>query len=204
MFEKFTTENADNFRQRYEGTFGFYRDGETNKRILTKLNYIRNDYCGFVDSRGVEYKLYPNSEKDIGFEFIPPRSDYYNTVDGAVLVKRVAARQFQRGLSSKNTAIYQLESRGLDAARVDFPMLNKIYLNPVAIRDAFAKKDSLPSVAISKQLALTEHTVYLFEKQIGTYAQKGTHFAFKLEEPDLWRTEINDALKSLHCTVEVA
>ena len=202
MFEKFLSANAADFRQRYEGTFGFYRD-ENGKRLLTKLSHIREDVCIFTDARDVEYRLNPNAEKNIGFEFIPPRAAFYNVVDGAALVCRVAARQFQRGLSSKNTGIYLLNGN-LRQQRVGFPMLTKIYLQAIPPRMAYANWNALPSVAITKQLACSEGRLYMFENVIGSYTKEGDHFKVALDEPDLWRTEIQDGFKSIGCTVEVS
>jgi hypothetical protein len=203
MFEKFLSANTGDFRQRYEGTFGFYRD-EKGKRLLTKLVAIRGDVCVFVDSKGIEYKLYPDAESDIGFEFIPPKAAYYNTTDGAVLVVRQAARQFQRGLSSKNTVIYTLKSALLQS-RVDFPMLEKIHLKAVTPREAYAQWEALPSVAISKQLACDKASASLFvyENKVGSFTKGKDHFQVLLNEPALWRTEVQDAFKSIGCTVGV-
>lgn len=203
MFEKFTTANAHDFRQRYEGTFGFFKGGD-GKRLLTKLSYIRQDVCAFVDSRGVEYKLYPNTEKDIGFEFIPPKASYHNTPDGAKLVQRIAARQFQRGLSGKNTAISWLNPT-LVPLRVDFTVLESIFLKAVDCKTAFANYDLLPSVALSGQIAINNvGEVYMYERRIGTYTKKGPHMVVKLESADLWRTEVADAVRASGGTVEVS
>jgi hypothetical protein len=202
MFEKFLTENAADFRQRYEGSFGFYRD-ENGKRMLSKLTSVGR-VCVFVDSRGVEYKLNPDSERNIGFEFLPPKASWYNVDEGAVLVRRVAARQFQRGLSSKNTNIYLLSDR-LREIKVDFPILEKIYLKSMTPQDAYRMWEKLPSVALSKQLALGKGgIVYLYENKIGTYAKKDSRLYVKLDEPSLWKTEVQDACRAVGCSVEVS
>lgn len=203
MFEKFTTANAGDFRQRYEGTFGFYR-GEDGKRLLTKLQYIRADVCSFVDSRGVEYKLFPNTEKNIGFEFIPPKAAYHNTPTGAKLVQRVAARQFQRGLSAKNTLIYWLKE-GLLQCNVSFAELDSIFMKAVDAQTAFKNFDNLPSVALSGQVALSKQgDVYMYEKKIGTFTKTGPRVVAKLESPSLWRTEVMDSIRAAGGVAEVS
>jgi hypothetical protein len=203
MFEKFTSANAADFRQRYEGTYGFYRD-EKGKRLLTQLSYIRENVCVFIDSRGVEYKLFPNAESDLGFDFIPPRSTFYNTADGAMLVERIAARQFQRGLSPKNTAIHLLRAGGLTGVKVGFPALEKIYATTPVAPDVFVLSDGI-SVALSKQLALDPvGGVYIFSNRVGVFKRQDKHFIVTLDEPNLWRTEVKEALTRAGCTVEVA
>jgi hypothetical protein len=209
MFEKFMSENAADFRQRYEGTYGFYR-GEDGKKLLAKLVSIR-DTVSFLDSRGMAYSLRPNETDNIGFEFLPPKSGYHNTPKGTLLVTRVPARQFQRGISGKNVTITLLSEVGLSAVRVDFPMLEAIFLTPLGKEEAFKTfKDGGMACSISKQLALLktkgENYVFLYENSIGNFKFDAArnHFSFKLTEPNLWRTEIVDALKGLGCTAEVA
>lgn len=204
MFEKFTAAGAADFRQRYEGTYGFYRD-ENGKRLLTKLSYIRNEVCVFIDSRGVEYRLNPDAESNIGFEFIPPKAAYHNTPNETILVSRIAARQFQRGLSYKNTNLWSLMPGGLMQVKMDFPLLERIYLKAISPRDAVAAFSTRSSVAISKQLALTSlGVVFLYEKPIGKYTRKDNHLSFKLDEPSLWKTEVQDACRDIGFTVEVS
>jgi hypothetical protein len=205
MFEKFLAENAADFRQRYEGTYGFYRD-ETGKKLLAQLTLIRDNVCHFIDSRGIEYHLNADAPSDKGFEFIPPKASWYNIAGGqAFLVTRIAARQFQRGLSAKNTAIYVLQGGGLSNKRIDFTTLESIYLKARSKQDAYQSWNDSQSVAISDQIACNLKTgdVYVWEKKIGTFTKNGNAFEVKLQEPTLWRTEVTDALRALGCTTKV-
>ncbi len=205
MFEKFLSSNMDDFRQRYEGTYGFYR-GEDGKKLLVTLSSIRDEVCTFSDAKGVQYKLNADAAKDIGFEFIPPKAGYYNTVDGVVLVSRIPSRQFQRGLSSKNTNISALTIGQFLPLRVGFEILEKVYLKAIPPREAHAAWNMRQAIAISKQIALEPNTkeVYLYANAIGTFERSNTTFMVKLQEPTLWRTEIMDAFKAMDCTVEIS
>jgi hypothetical protein len=205
MFEKFLSTNSRDFRQRYEGTWGFYRD-EKKKRMLAQLVSITENVCNFVDSRGVQYRLNIDAEKDIGFEFLPPRSGYFNTDKGAFLVQRVAARQFQRGISERNVTVAVLISGGHLNQRVDFTTLGKVYENTVPYKDAreaFEKK-ATPSWALSPQFALDGGgLVWVLAERIGKYTQKDSNYIFTLDDPSLWRTEIADAGKAVGCAIEI-
>lgn len=205
MFEKFTSNNWREFSQRYEGTHGFYRD-ERKKRILVRLSGINAERCSFVDSKGMSYSLNSDSMEDIGFEFIPPEARFHNTEDGPVLVQRKAQRQFQRGISNKNTTLHLLGAVRFGEVRVDFPYLEKIFLNALNHKTAFEQFKKLGTAcAISNQIAINGYgNVYLWDKKIGTFTRRENHFMFKLEEPALWRTEITDAAKAVDCTAEVA
>jgi hypothetical protein len=201
MFEKFLSADAEAFRQRYEGTYGFYRD-EKHKRLLVKLNYIRDNVCSFVDAQEIEYKLYPDSKDDIGFEFIPPESVYYNTTKGAMLVNRLAARQFSRGVNGKNIEIYGFDGNIQFGYKVNFENLKLVYESNVTPAEALLAERG--SLALSRQFALSRDCVFLFKEQIGKYTRDGVNFRFKLNEPDLWRTEITDAINLLGCTAEIS
>lgn len=205
MFEKFTTENLESFRQRYEGTYGFYRDSAKTRRLV-KLTSIGGTRCEFVDSDGIEFHLNIDRSEDIGFEFLPPRSMWYNTDQGAVYTQRMVQRQFQRGITAKNIAAFTLTDIGPSATRVDFPLLNRVFNTKEVKPDALLTRiGEGRSVAISPQFALTGNgLVYLTTENVGTYARKEKVFKFKLNDATLWKTEISDAIAALGCTAEVS
>jgi hypothetical protein len=206
MFEKFLRAGAADFRQRYEGTFGFFRN-QDGKKMLVQLTQVREDQCNFIGDNGQDYLIKPDAPGEIGFEFAPPKAAFYNGDKRAILVERIAARQFQRGISSRNTQIAQLRpTGGWDALPINFETLQKIFMKAVAPKDAFAAWATRESIALSPQFAVSIRTAnaYVFDKKIGTYQRTDRHFAFKLDEPDLWRVELVDTLKALDCTAEVA
>jgi hypothetical protein len=199
MFEKFLRANAQDFRQRYEGTYGFYRD-EKGKRMLAQLTGITEDVCLFVDARGLEYRLNVDAEKDIGFEFLPPRSGYFNTKRGAMLVKRIAARQFQRGVTGKNVTILLLIAASLQLQRMGFSLLESVYEKNVSAKEALAMFQSLetPSVAISSSFGLDNAgVVWVLDEAIGTHTREGNTYKIKLNEKCPFKTELTDAFKAL-------
>ena len=131
MFEKFTSIESPNFRQRYQGTFGFFRKGE--KKILVQLNSITTGdsraLVDFSDRNGIKYKLYSDSDDaSVGFEFIPPKCQYHDTTEGTFLVKRIAAKQYLRGICDRNTSIRTVNG---NARTVGFDILHAIYDNGV-------------------------------------------------------------------------
>jgi hypothetical protein len=204
LFEKFLSANVDSFRQRYEGTYGFYRD-EKKKRLLVRLDSINAEECTFVNADGIDFRLRVDTARDIGFEFLPPKSAWYNTEAGAVWTQRLAQRQFSRGVTSKNLEISLLTpDRGLTPMRVDFKTLSSIYekaLAPALAIEALGKK----SVAISSAFALDQSgVVYLFKEVIGSYKQQDKRLVFKLNEPKNWRTEISDACMAIGFTAEIS
>lgn len=206
MFEKFTSGDAQNFRQRYINTFGFFRQ-QREKRLLVKINRI-DTQVGFVDKDGISYSLNPDSENDVGFEFLPPKAGWHNTTDGGWLIRRRASRQWQRGICENNTSI--TTPRGMQAA-VGFDMLSQIYENRQTLSESLKrfnqeKKYDTGFLAISEQFALCKPTkqVFCYETAIGKFEAQDQLFKIVLEDLDMWKTEIGDAARRIDLEVEIA
>lgn len=114
MFEKFTANGGNTFRQRYEGTFGYYVNRETKTPpLLVQLTNFRNDgnILEFKTIDGVLYTLNINTNREIGFEFAPPTKRWYPSDRfGALLGSRRVARQFSRGLCENNYELRYLQN----------------------------------------------------------------------------------------------
>lgn len=203
MFEKFLSANVENFRQRYEGTFGFYKDGGKN-RLLVKLTGISAQSCDFVDARGVTFSIRPDHPDNVGFEFLPPKSQWYNTKAGATYTQRIAHRQFQRGVTTKTLEAFLLKNGQLAQRQINFPTLSDVYENSMSPKDAVKQLDEDKSFALSGQFAMGSGAILLLKETIGTYSRSGGDFKIKLNEPDLWRVEISDAIKAVGCTADIS
>jgi hypothetical protein len=205
MFEKFTRENSADFRQRYEGTFGVFKRGNDSRLVC--LTRIRGDNGGeavveFTDKDGLTFKVFAGSDdSDVGFEFLPPKSAYYNTAAGKpLLVKRIASRQWRRGLCASNMAIEGLDRRSYP---VDFSTLLDIFGTSVSPEDVQKKlqKGKVQvggGIAISPQFALdyVKNSLLCFEQEIGIWNKpKDTPFEVTLSNPEMWRVEVSDAFK---------
>lgn len=202
MFEKFLSANVDAFRQRYEGTYGFYKDGR--KKLLVRLVEITGGQCSFVDAQNIAYKVYPDHPQDVGFEFLPPKSAWYNTPEGAVFAQRQATRQWQRGVTNKTVELNFLKGGQMYPMRVDFRSLSNIYEKPMTPKESFGNLAKEMSLAISGQFALDRGLVFVLKEHIGSYENDGDKFTIKLAEPELWRTEIMDALNAMDCSASIS
>lgn len=202
MFEKFTAMDADRFRQRYQGTFGYFVKGE--EKMLSQITEIRvNDgrpYVEFVDNKGLPYKLYSDSPNEgVGFRFLPPKFQYYNTKEGRpLLIDRIAAKQYSRGICSKNTSVTRMTG---DRLPVDFGTLEKLFGETVSVKEslkaALALED-VPSagIALSPQFAvkIPSGDLKCFNVVIGTSKYKDGVFHYTLTG-GLWATEVANAFR---------
>lgn len=211
MFEKFTSQDAGDFRQRYQGTYGYFvNDG---KRTLTRLDRINANgtlsTVEFVDRDGLSYLLKPDTDKEgRGFEFLPPKSAYFNTQEGEpLLVSRVPARQYLRGICDRNTQITNLRDM---VEPVDFGVLIRIFETTItpkqALECALKSTKKYRGVAVSPQIAvgIDYGAIKLFNQQIGSvnYMKSGL-FKIALDNPDLWRQEVVDAFKRADIPMEL-
>ena len=208
MFEKFTSMDSGDFRQRYQGTYGFFT--YKGKRTLTRLDNIqangRSSYVEFSDRDGLKYLLHPDSEDEgTGFEFLPPKSSYYNTTEGIpLLVSRVPARQFQRGICDKNTSISDLRNNNRP---VDFASLVLLFEKTISAREALARAiasdNGSAGVALSGAFAVGFKTnvIKCFNQVIGTCKYENNVFNVELDSPELWTQEVTDAFRRNGFTV---
>lgn len=206
LFEKFTRKDATDFRQRYQGTYGYFHRG--GKTLLVRLDKVDVDHnrVVFVDKDGLSYEVAGDADDDsIGFDFLPPKMAYHNTPSGTYLLRRIPQRQFSRGLSERNITIRTLSGAGIG---VDFTSLHNIFERKIGVKEAYHRAcDIVPgmqerSFAISPQFGihLDMNALYCFHDQIGTVTTGGSISApfpelfIKLQEVSLWGTEIRDAL----------
>jgi len=204
MFEKFTSKDSNDFRQRYQGTFGYFIG--KGKRTLTRLDNIvcdgRNSYVEFSDRDGVNYLLKPDSEdQGMGFEFIPPKAAYFNTkIGNPRLVKRIPARQYQRGICDRNTSIQDMKSLPFP---VSFDSLIPLFEEKIGVREALQvalkSKHGARGVALSNQFAICfgNNVLRCLDQAIGfaTYDVATETFQVELDSKELWQQELTDVFK---------
>jgi hypothetical protein len=104
MLATLDSNNVEDFKQRYQGCFGWlsYEGNET----LVVLTNVSRDRVTFNTAKGKDFFAFVNS--GVQFKFAPIMRGWYTTSVGPVLLQRVAARQYQRGISSANTSCFCL------------------------------------------------------------------------------------------------
>ena len=204
MFEKFTSRDAGDFRQRYLGTYGYFR--RNGQQSLVRLDRINTDgshkSVEFVDCDGLRSELYPDSDDETtGFSFLPPRIAYHNTSNGAYLLRRVAQRQYLRGISDQNMRITTVFGQAIP---VDFQILRDLFDNPITAQEAVTRVRKIQkgggerSFALSAQFAINLDTnnLYCFGQRIGAATMSDTEaLSISLDDYGLWITELRDAIR---------
>ncbi len=189
MRDTLTTNNFRDFRQRYEGTIGFFHNDL--RKILVRMTSVSDRKASFEDSKGNEFFAYTDS--GVEFEFIPVDKGFYNTFAGAVLLQRVPERQWHRGISPTNTQAAFLYKDTFLPKAVDIDLISDIFEDAVSIDKAMGDflSGKLPSLALSKHFAVTNNNFYFYNKVVGTVSKtreiKLSSNAIEQEVQDLLR-----------------
>lgn len=191
MFEKFLSSNARDFSQRYQGTYGYFtRNG---KKTLVNLSRVDPEagVVTFMDKDGTPYHLYQDAADDTGFEFLPPVNCWHNTPLGPLLVRRIAQKQYRRGICEGNTSITNIDAR---AVPIDFANLIAIYDSKVTAKESLVKKSA---AAISPQFTvdLKNKRAMLYNSTIGEATGNFGEVKITLRDREMWGVEVNDALR---------
>lgn len=202
MLDTMTSRNHRDFHARYHDTFCFLTAKDTNDRKLVHITDVTDDRVYFRQDEA-DMRFHANIDAGVMFDFIPVDHGWYNTAGAApVLLERVPARQWKRGISRQNTSVTVLSSdqgiyRGpLMSARPSFTVLNAIFVNPQPYRfDPTQKYGS----AFSKHFVLTPSgKVMFYRAEIGSFDGKRITL-----NDDLVIQEVRDALRRCNSNTEV-
>lgn len=163
MIDSLTSDNRRDFRQRYQGTFGWFL--KANKiPLFVYVKTVTDSAVYFTDLSGHEW--HANVDSDLKFEFIPVNHGFFNGALDVYYLERVPARQWQRGISAANTRIWS-GTRGW--VGVEMKTLAEIFVNPLSLNEALDLylKGDRACVALSKHFALLKNQLCFYLRKIG-------------------------------------
>lgn len=110
MKDTCTPDNSRDFRARYINTVGaLVKEGGEKQWVWIKE--VNDTKVSFSDLLGKDYEAI--NGKGVEFEFTQVPMGWYNTSKGPMLFMRKPARQWQRGIASGNTRIYNSDMNPL-------------------------------------------------------------------------------------------
>lgn len=193
MKVEFTSYGTRDFVQRYAETYGWLeRNGKPN--LLVKLLKITDSFLNFTDETGFEYTAL--SDRGNWFTFIPVVKGSYLYKDTIVVVQRIPARQWRRGICEENTSIKTIEGVSLDT---NFEVLKAIF-SPVQNTTIETFKHTLEGdrVLFNPQFSIYKNRFYVYDNVIGTYESGKV-----MLNNDLFQQEITDIFNSHNIPVVV-
>jgi hypothetical protein len=190
MLEKFQSANSRDFRQRYEGTFGYFTNPVTKSKKLVKLTGVGDTSVSFTDKEGVKYEAV--ADRDLEFEFIPLERKLFLSGGHLMYVERKPARQWSRGVCDNNTRITNLSTNipvavNFDRIQRSMEPVPDLYTQMQKIKNKSAK-----SVLFNSFLGVHNDTLFLYGQAIGE-ADLETK-TLKIREP-LFLQEVLDSVR---------
>lgn len=105
MLDSLTVNNFRDFSQRYQNTYGWYVDNQTNRKTFVHVVRVEPEAVHFQTDDKQTWIAY--ADRGVLFEFVPVKRGVYLTLDDAFYLERRPARQWNRGISPNNTNIYK-------------------------------------------------------------------------------------------------
>jgi len=198
MIDSPTSANLGDFKQRYAGVIGRLIDHPD--KPLVKVGAVGSTKVTFVDMEGTTY--YANVDKGIQFEFLPALRGWYNTPEGPVLLNRVPARQWKRGMCPDNHSVARsyggmvLTTMPEDWYTVVFRVFstNQDYINSSQVWDG--KTD----IALSRHFCISADKVFFYNLTIGFWSAATKSIVLT---QDYIRQELKDMIKKHNLQIEV-
>lgn len=200
MLETFQSETSRDFRQRYQGSYGYYTVPETNKRLMVYMEEVGDTYTTFVDENRSVYKA--NVDTGVIFEFIPISKKLFTHNDGLYLVQRKPARQWTRGITSSNTSIEVVgvgNGRALSFEFVEAAFASEpenVLQNVNALENRLRK-----TVALSNTFGVIGTELYVYAELIGSFIPERKEIV--LDTP-IFRQELLDLVQRLGIPYKVS
>lgn len=146
----------------YKGTYVKF------KEMGDRLFYIRRvDHISVQgqDENGTEFELCLNDDYPYEVDYILPNKSYFQAGKRAVMLQRIPAKQYQRGISSSNTQLCSLNKLGGIAKHdMGFDML-KLFVTKQTyptFLDALRNKERNISVALNQRMAYVPDASAIF------------------------------------------
>jgi hypothetical protein len=203
MKEEVTRQGSRDFRQRYEGTYGFYTTEEGSK-LLVVIDSVNEEEVKFRDSKRLSYTAL--SDRGLSFEFLSPVKRLFAIGDMVYLIERRPARQFQRGVSANNTRIYKLDT--MAPVPINFNNLAAAFDEDTEVRYKLQlvrmEKGLRKTLLLSDMLAFVNGSVYLYKDVIGRLDLANKKVVLS-KNMGMFRQEVLDAIRDtgINIVVEV-
>jgi hypothetical protein len=192
MKDTLTSRNHVDFRQRYQGTFGFLLVDE--KKLLVNIVEVGEKQVVFVDKNKTEYYAY----RDGGsiFEFIQVQRGWFNTLKGVYYLARIPARQWHRGICANNTTIHLLSEDKMRNLPINIHNLATVFETPLETNAAFNQfvDKEQTAFALTKHFAMDRKHLYFDDRTVGDIQTGNATVALGLKT-DIIRQELGDAIR---------
>jgi hypothetical protein len=192
MLDTLTSRNHQDFRQRYQGTFGWFQTPPPERKIFVQVTDVSSDQVTFTDSKNIPYIVYRDS--GYVFEFLPVMKGWFNTKNNLMYLSRIPARQWHRGISSGNTTVEIFNEGRNIAVPCNMASLSQVFEQAISVEDA-AKRHNF---ALSRYFAIAGDSLWFQNQRVGAVVEKQIVLWNKIIEQ-----ELKDTIKRLPDTINL-
>ena len=192
----FIPENREDISKYYRHSFlKFKEHGDT----IFYISYVDENVVSGSLEDGREFKLYLAKEEPYEVDYVLPHKSFFQYGDDAVMLERIPAKQYHRGLTPSNTAMSFRDPNG-DVKHLDisfetlkaFVSKQKFYTLSEAM-----KQVALNSVVLTSRMMYvpSKHTIFIDFIPIAMVASNTK--TIRMIAP-LFKEEVQEFLKSTH------
>lgn len=198
MLEEFNSRGSRDFRQRYEGCYGFFKPPQAEHKLMVLLRGIQEDRLSFLDENGISMEAV--ADRGHVFEFIPVQRKLFLYNNRLHYISRRPARQWQRGISDNNTQVRDI-TRG-EFVSVNFKRLQAALDDGPPKLSTLEKycKEKVAAFLISQHFGVSDEQVFLYNTVIGTFDKETS--TITLTEP-VFKQELSDAIREAKFPLKV-
>lgn len=202
MLESPKLDTLRDFRQRYNGTYGFYvKDDKT--KIPVRINEANERAVSFTDKLGMAYTA--NLDAGVNFEFVPVTKRLFKHDSKLYYCQRVPAHQFRRGICDENTQVVYLQKGKWKVTNFDFDIFGSSQQDVGDLKkevEAFKATAKVTTLVLSKFFGISDGRVFFFDQAIGIYRRKENKI---LLDDAMFLQELKDTLAraNIQFTVEI-
>jgi hypothetical protein len=183
MLDTPTKAGAADFKQRYCNGYGIFITKE-GRRIVVYLDALERGRLHFRDANNQEY--FVNVDTHAQFEFLPSVRGWHQQEQGAVLLARIPARQYNRGINHHNTSAMVYSGTTFLSIEVDHNLVESLFNEtppPLLERVTCLFSGVKDFCVLSPYFCLTHGKVFLSNLHIGDYTKATHHINIVLSNP---------------------
>lgn len=193
----FKSSNHEEISRYYRGTFvKFHEFGDQ----LFSIMHVNSEGVTGQLASGDDFILHLNDDVPYEVDYLLPHKSFFQNGKAAVLLQRVPARQYRRGVCSDNTRMTELTTGGQTKnIAVNFSTLGAFVSKATfpTMSEALANKKRMRSVALSPRVAYVPDncTFYIDLKAVGVYVNDHVECFNKLFVPEIAKVAASSHIK---------
>lgn len=171
----FTPSVSDDINRYYKNTYVKFK--ETGEKLFY-IKSVSNSIVTGMDEEGNAFELWLSEEHPYEVDFSLPRKSYFQYKDRALILERIPAKQYQRGVSEANTKMYGLGREGQwQNFGINFETLGAFVTKQkfFSLEEVLKAEKGMKSMALSPRFAVSlgDLVVYVDTFAVAKLSKKG-------------------------------